>query len=38
MFLGQSFIKVEPNKVKWIVGFAQRWNPPLQPLQLGTGE
>ena len=25
-FLGQSLMKVEPNKVKWVVKFLQKWN------------
>ena len=25
-FLGQPVIKFEPNKVKWVVKFVQKWN------------
>ena len=28
-FLGQTLIKVEPNKVKWVVEFVQKRNLPL---------
>ena len=24
--LGQTLIKVAPNKVKWVVKFVQKWN------------
>ena len=25
-FLGQTLIKVEPNKVKWVAKLQQKWN------------
>ena len=33
---GQTLVKVENNKVKWVGKFVQKWN--LIHLQLGTGE
>ena len=35
-FLGQTLIRVEPNKVEWVVRFVQKWNPPLQLRSKGS--
>ena len=35
VFLGQTLIKIEHYKVKWVLKFVQQWNIDSLPFQLG---